>query len=260
MNLLFSKLKLTEEKSRLEENEMGFMDHLGELRKRLVWSLLGIIVAAGVSAFFYQELVDNFLLLPAKKVGMELQNLKPFGQVFLTFKIVIYSGLTFALPFILYQVWAFIRPGLYDHERTWAKWIAFFTFICFICGVLFSYYVMIPQMLGFSVEFGTKEIKNVIDINEYWSFIMMLLLTSGIFFELPIVAYILSRAGLITPDFLRKYRRHSIVIILIIAAIVTPTPDPFNQLMVAIPIYVLYEFSILISGFALKQYLKSREN
>jgi sec-independent protein translocase protein TatC len=242
-----------------QESEMGFMDHFTELRKRLVWSVIGLVVASGVSAFFYQELVDSFLLVPAKSVGMELQNLKPFGQVFLTFKIVLYSGVTLSLPFILYQVWCFIRPGLYDHERSWAKWIVFYTFICFICGVLFSYYVMIPQMLGFSVDFGTKDIKNVIDINEYWSFIMMLLLSAGIFFELPVVAYILSRAGLITPMFLRKYRRHSIVVILIVAAIVTPTPDPFNQMVVALPIYILFEISILISAIALKQYIKSRE-
>lgn len=238
---------------------MGFMDHLGELRKRLMYSVLGLVVCAGASAFFYQELVDNFLLIPAKSVGMELQNLKPFGQVFLTFKIVLYSGVTLSLPFILYQIWAFIKPGLYDHERNWARWIVFFTFFCFICGVLFSYYVMIPQMLGFSVDFGSKDIKNVIDINEYWSFIMMLLLSAGIFFELPVVSYILSRAGLVSPEFLRKYRRHAIVIILIIAALITPTPDPFNQLVVALPIYILFEISILISAFALRQYLKSRD-
>ncbi len=242
-----------------QESEMGFMDHFTELRKRLVWSVIGLVIASGIAAFFYQDLVNSFLLVPAKSVGMELQNLKPFGQVFLTFKIVLYAGVTISLPFILYQIWCFIRPGLYDHERSWAKWIVLFTFICFICGVLFSYYVMIPQMLSFSVDFGTKDIKNVIDINEYWSFIMMLLLTAGIFFEMPVVAYILSRAGLVTPNFLRKYRRHSIVVILIIAAIVTPTPDPFNQLVVALPIYILFEISILISAMALKQYIKSRD-
>lgn len=241
-----------------EENDMGFMDHLGELRKRLIWSVLGLVVASGIAGVFYQDLVDNFLLFPAKNVGMELQNLKPFGQVFLTFKIVIYTGVTISLPFILYQIWAFIKPGLYDHERKWARWITFFTFVCFIAGVVFSYYVMIPQMLSFSVDFGTKDIKNVIDINEYWSFIMMLLLTAGLFFELPVVAYILSRAGLVTPSFLKKYRRHAIVVILIIAAIVTPTPDPINQSIVAFPIYILYEISILISAVAVKQYIRSR--
>jgi sec-independent protein translocase protein TatC len=240
------------------ENEMGFMDHLGELRKRLIWSVIGLLVSAGIAAFYYEILVDNLLLQPAKNVGMELQNLKPFGQVFLTFKIVLYAGLTISLPFILYQIWAFIKPGLYDHERKWARWITFFTFLCFLSGVVFSYYVMIPQMLSFSVEFGSENIKNVIDINEYWSFIMMLLLTAGIFFELPVVAYILSRAGLLTPTFLRKYRRHAIVTILILAAIITPTPDPINQSIVALPIYILYELSILISAMAVKQYIKSR--
>ncbi len=240
------------------EKEMGFMEHFGELRKRLIWSVISLIGASGVAGFYYQELVDRFLLYPARNVGMELQNLKPFGQVFLTFKIVLYAGLTLALPFILFQLWLFIKPALYDSERKWARWITFFTFICFIAGVIFCYYIMIPQMLSFSVEFGTKEIKNVIDINEYWSFIMMLLLSSGLFFELPVVAYILSRAGLVTPTFLKKYRRHSIVVILVAAAIITPTPDPINQSIVALPMYILYEISIFISSIAVKQYIKSR--
>jgi len=120
--------------------------------------------------------------------------------------------------------------------------------------VAFSYFVMIPSMLAFAASFGTDQIKNIIDINEYFSFITMILLASGIVFEMPMVSYVLSRVGILTPKFLRKYRRHSIVLILIIAAVITPTPDPISQLIFAAPLFVLYELSIFISYTASKKY------
>jgi sec-independent protein translocase protein TatC len=119
---------------------------------------------------------------------------------------------------------------------------------------------MIPSMLEFSANFGTDNIRNLIDINDYWGFLMLMILSAGVFFELPMVSFVLSRFGLLTPRFLKKYRRHAIVIILIIAAILTPSPDPFNQLIVASPIYILYEISIIISAVSIKKYYKNEEN
>jgi len=117
---------------------------------------------------------------------------------------------------------------------------------------------MIPSMLNFAAQFGSEEIKNIIDINEYFSFITMMLLASGLLFEMPMVTFVLSRVGILTPAFMRKYRRHSVVVILILAAVLTPTPDPISQLIFAAPLFILYELSILISKIAEKKYNASQ--
>lgn len=239
------------------ENEMGFLDHLGELRKRILWGLVGLLVGCGITAFFINELIDLILLNPIIKSKLELQNLKPFGQPILFFKVVVVGGIIISFPWLLYQFWKFVAPGLYDKEKSWVRSITFFTSLCFLIGVGFAYFLMIPSMLKFAASFGSDQIKNIIDINEYFSFLTTLILAAGLLFELPMVTYILSRVGLLTPEFMKKYRRHSIVVILILAAILTPTPDPVSQLIFAAPLFVLYEISILISKFARKKKLEA---
>jgi sec-independent protein translocase protein TatC len=147
------------------------------------------------------------------------------------------------MPFSLYQLWKFIAPGLYEKERSWAGKITFFTSICFLSGVVFSYFIMIPVMLSFSASFGSQFIKNSIDVTEYFSFITTTLLSAGLIFELPMI---------LSPQILRKYRRHSIIAILVIAAALTPSTDPISQLVFAAPLYILYEISILVTVFAIK--------
>lgn len=261
------KLKLadTEEIAEKSEEEsgqtgMGFLEHLDELRNRIIYSVIAVAIACGTAGIFYTFLIEEILLKPAMNVGMKLQNLQPFGQVYLTFKIIMFSGITVSLPFVLFQLWKFIKPGLYPTEQRWARGITFFTFFCFIAGVLFAYYVMIPPMLSFDKSFGTSQIQNIIDVNKYWGMLSMVLLVAGIFFEMPVVSFILSRAGLLSPQFLRKYRRHAAVVFLVIAAIVTPSADPFNQMIFAVPLYGLYEISILISAIAVRKYLKSMDS
>lgn len=251
--------KKLEEESRIPR-DMGFMDHLGELRKRLIYIVISIAGGAAIAGIYIDELMNGLLLKPARDANLDLQNLKVFGLPMLYFKVVLMAGIIIAIPFILYQVWKFIEPALYTNERGWAKKITFFTTFCFMTGISFAYFVMIPSMLEFSANFGSADVKNLIDINEYWSFLMLMLLAAGIFFELPMVAFVLSRVGMLTPRFLRKYRRHAIVIILIVAAILTPSPDPFNQLIVAVPIYILYEISIIVSAVSIKKYYKKEED
>lgn len=236
--------------------EMGFLGHLQELRKRVIWAIVGIIIGCIISGVFINQLMDWILLRPATSVHMNLQNLRPFGQAFLYFKIIFVVGIIIAIPFILYQLWKFIAPGLYLRERRWVSKITFFTSLCFFIGVAFAYFVMIPTMLNFAASFGSSDIKNIIDINEYFSFVSMMMLASGLIFEMPMISFVLSRVGILTPKFLRKYRRHSLVVILIIAAILTPTPDPINQLIFATPLFMLYEISIIISKLAEKRYTK----
>ncbi|HPI20284.1 MAG TPA: twin-arginine translocase subunit TatC [Candidatus Kapabacteria bacterium] len=237
-----------------EGKEMNFFDHIGELRKRIIYSLIFIILGAVLAGIFINDIMDYILLNPAKQVNLNLQNLRPFGQPFLYFKVIFVVGLIIAFPMILFQLWKFIKPGLYFKEIKWVRYITLFTTLCFFVGVAFSYFLMIPSMLNFAAQFGSDKIQNNIDINEYFSFITMMLLASGILFEMPMVTFVLSKVGIITPTFMRKYRRHSIVVILILAAVLTPTPDPISQLIFAAPLFILYEISILISKIAEKKY------
>ena len=251
------KLKNATPEDGTEEKEMGFFDHLEEFRNRLIWAAVSVVAGCIVAGIFIQKIIDIILLRPAVIYGLKLQNLKPFGQPMLYFKIILIAGIIIAFPFILYQLWIFIAPGLYVKERRWARSITFFTTICFLSGVVFSYFVMIPSMLQFAASFGSTAIVNNIDVNEYLSFISLIVLAAGLLFEMPMIVFVLSRFGLLTPAFLRKYRRHSIIVILILAAVITPTPDPVSQLIFASPLFVLYEISIFVSKFAQKKYVKS---
>ncbi len=241
-----------------EEKEMNFFDHIGELRKRIIFSLIYLVLGSALAGIFINEIMDYILLNPAKQVGLSLQNLRPFGQPFLYFKVIFVVGIIAAFPMILFELWKFIKPGLYLKEVKWVRYITFFTSLCFFAGVAFAYFLMIPSMLNFAAQFGSEEIKNIIDINEYFSFITMMLLASGLLFEMPMVTFVLSRVGILTPAFMRKYRRHSVVVILILAAVLTPTPDPISQLIFAAPLFILYELSILISKIAEKKYNASQ--
>ncbi len=246
------KTKESEEES--EEKELSFLDHLGELRKRIIYAVIGIFVGAGVSALFIDFIMDTALLGPAVDNGLVLQNLRTFGQPIVFFKVVAIVGVIISFPHTLYQLWKFIAPGLYENEKSWVRVITFFTSLCFMVGIAFAYFVMIPSMLSFAASFGTEQIKNNIDINEYFSFISTILLAAGLFFELPMVSFVLSRFGMLKAKTMRKFRRHGIIVILLLAAILTPTPDPVSQLIFAIPLFFLYELSVLIAVFGEKKY------
>lgn len=233
--------------------EIGFFDHLDELRNRIIYAFLGVLAACIITGIFIDPLMNIVLLQPASKANISLQNLKPFGVPLLYFKVVFLSGLIIAFPWVLYQLWKFIAPGLYEHERNWVAKITFFTSLCFMVGVAFAYFVMIPTMLEFAASFGTKLIRTDIDVTEYFGFMTMMLLASGLIFEMPMLAFILAKIGVVNAKMLRKYWRHAIIAILIIAAIITPTPDPVNQLFFAIPLVILYEISIIVARLAYKK-------
>lgn len=244
-------------KAGIEENpndqEQGFLGHLEELRQRIFKAAIFLLLGCILAGVFVNEIMNWILLKPATTAKLELQNLRPFGQPFLYFKVVFASGIVVAFPFVIYQLWKFIEPGLYKHERQWASKITVFTTVCFLLGVSFAYFVMIPAMLQFSVSFGNPAIKNIIDVNEYFGFITMTVLGAGLIFELPMITFVLASIGMITSAMMRQYRRHAIVVILIIAAILTPSPDPVNQLLFACPLYVLYEISIVVAKISAKR-------
>ena len=238
---------------------MSFFDHLEELRWRIIRSLLSVVVGTIICWFFIDWLVDGVLLRPVTVInahasGMQqqihLQNLKPFGQLFLYMQVAIVAGVILSLPYILYELWAFIAPGLMPKERKYIKWIVFFTTFCFFAGIAFSYFVMLPAALTFFAGFGSPQIANNIAISEYMNFVVSVLLASGVVFELPMVSWFLSKIGILTPAFMRHYRRHSIVGIFIIAAFLTPGTDPVSQVLLALPLMGRYEVSIWVSAWA----------
>ncbi len=232
------------------DREMGFFDHLEELRWRIIKALIGLAVAATACGIFLDRIMEDVILGPWHHLsaGKELQNLEMMGQITLAIQVALVSGLILGMPFIIWQFWGFIKPGLYEKERKMASWVAIATMLCFLAGVSFAYFMLIPTSLGFTLSFGFKGIANQFTISNYFSFVLGLSLACGLVFEMPMLSYALTRFGILSPAFLRKYRRHSIVVILIVAAIVTPTPDPFNQLLLAVPLYGLYELSIYVSA------------
>jgi len=224
---------------------MPFLDHLEELRWMIIRSLFGIVVAAVLSYFFAREII-TLLIAPAPN-DLKLIFLSP-TEAFMTYiKVAAYAGVMISLPYVAWELWRFILPGLLSKERKLVGPIVTFTVICFLLGALFAYFVIIPFGLRFLLSFQTDYLVANITIGKYLSFVVTLLLLFGLVFELPVLAYFLSIIGLLTPEFLRSKRRYGIVIIFIVAAILTP-PDAFTQTMMAIPLVILYEVSIWVSA------------
>jgi sec-independent protein translocase protein TatC len=234
-----------------EEKEMGFLEHLEELRWRLIKAVIGVVVGGIIAGIFIDQIM-NFLLSPAKNTTppLELINLKPYGQLVLYMEVVIVCGIILSIPNIFYQIWKFIEPGLMPSERKYISWIVVFSSMCFLGGIAFAYFVMLPTALKFFAAFGTQAITNNIAVDEYFSFVISVMLAAGIVFELPMVSFFLSKLGILTPKFMRRYRKHAIVIILLLAGILTPSPDITSQLLLGIPLLILYEISIIISKYS----------
>jgi len=236
-----------------EFKEMTFLEHLEELRWTIINSLIGIVVAAILSWIFIDRIINDILLYPAARYGIKLQNLRPFGQLFLYFQVAMMSGIILSLPWIVYQIWKFIEPALHKHEKKYVSLIVLFTTFSFILGALFAYFVMLPYSLNFAFSFGSEAIENRFAIDEYLSIVISMIILSGIVFELPMLSFFLTKLGILTPTILRRYWRYAIVLILILAAIITPTVDPVSQSLLAIPLFLLYEISIWVSKISMRK-------
>lgn len=232
--------------------EMGFLDHLEELRWRIFKSLIAVVIFA-VFSFAFSDFFVNFLIKPTLSIEppLTLQVLRVQGMLIVKMWIAFVGGVILGLPFIVYHIWHFIAPGLYKSEKKNLPILIVLTFFSFLGGASFAYYVIIPLIIPTLLSFGVPGVENNISINYYFSFVIQMILASGIVFEMPIVAYFLGRIGLLTPAFMRHYRKHALVGIIIISAILTP-PDPLSQLLLSVPLFILYEISIFISGIASK--------
>ena len=226
---------------------MHFLDHLEELRWRLLKSLISVLIGSVVT-FYFIDIIIEFLIKPTQNLAnpMDLQVLKVQGMFMIKWGIALIGGFVLAIPVLTYQLWKFISPGLYLNERKYVGPLIFFTYLSFLVGLVFSYTVIIPFSLEFFTSVGVDQIENNFSINYYFNFVTWLMIGSGLIFELPVLVFILSVIGLLTPAFMSHYRRHSIVIILILSAFITP-PDPVSLVLMFIPLWLLYEISIGVS-------------
>lgn len=231
------------------------MEHLEELRKRIVLAVIGLVVGSIITGYFSDEIMKYILLYPATHTtpAIKLVNLKPYGYLTIYMQVILISGGIVGLPWILYQFWAFIAPGLKEGERKWIMWITFFTAFSFLAGIAFAFFVALPSMLNFFSAFTPSDVvENKWSIGEYLGTVIGAILTGGIIFELPMLCFFLGKIGILTPAFMRHYRRHAIVVVLIAAAVITPTPDPVTQMIFAVPLWLLYEISIFVVAYAKK--------
>ncbi|WP_161971713.1 twin-arginine translocase subunit TatC [Flavobacterium silvisoli] len=258
-------------------NEMSFLDHLEELRWVLVRSSAAVVIMATITYFFSDYIFDTLIFGPTDpsfvtyrffceashflgfadsicitELPFIIQNTEMEGQVNIFVWTCITAGFILAFPYILWQFWKFISPALYEKERKNAKVFISVASILFFLGVLFGYFVIVPMSVNFLATFSISSVvKNQFNIDSYIGMVKTAVIASGLYFELPIILYFLTKLGMVTPTFLRTYRKYAIVIVLIIAAIVTP-PDVVSQITVAVPMLLIYEVSIWISAIVVR--------
>lgn len=256
---------------KVEKAEMSFLDHLEALRWHIIKSVIAICVFA-IFAFVKKDFIfDSIIFAPknpdfwtnrmfsllADYLGIEtlkinthvlqLISISMSGQFMVHIWTSIISGLIIAAPYVIYQFWSFIKPALYENERKHTTGAVFYMSLLFFIGILFGFYLIVPLSVDFLGSYSiSSTVANQINILSYISTVTSIVIAAGIVFELPMIAYFLSKVGILTPQFMKKYRKHSFIVLLIISAIITP-PDIFSQIMVCIPLVILYEVSITIS-------------
>lgn len=265
-------------KVKKKPNEMSFLDHLEELRWILVRTSIAILIL-GTGVFMVSDYIfDKIIFGPTRadfityrllcqmsqSLGIEdaicvtdlnfvIQNTALEGQINILIWVCIMGGFILGFPYLLWEIWKFISPALYQKERQNARTFIISSSLLFFLGVLFGYFVIMPMSVNFFATFSiSSAIKNEFNLESYIGMVKMSLIACGLFFELPIIVYFLTRLGLVTPQYLRKYWRYAVVIIFIVAAIVTP-PDVVSQTIIAIPMLLIYEISILISKVVAKR-------
>ena len=265
-------------------NEMSFLDHLEDLRWHLIKATSAIMIVATV-AFIFSRKIFEFIIFAPKEMSfptykflckaaqfinvdttfcgeslpMIIQNRTMAGQFSADIWTSILAGFIISFPYVIYQFWKFISPGMRVNERKHSRGFIIISSFLFFLGVLFGYYIVTPLSMNFLANYSISDVvDNQIDISSYIALVRSAALASGLVFELPIIIYFLTKIGLVTPEFLRKYRKYALVIVLILSAIITP-PDIASQIIVAIPILILYQVSIYISKVVIKNQKKKEK-
>ncbi len=254
-----------------QENDMSFLDHLEELRGHLVRSVIAVLACAVIIFIFKDFVFDNIIFGPSKvdfisfkawcrlgevlslgdklcvyEIPYQMQNTTVTGSFAAHILVSAIGGVIVSFPFIFFQLWSFVKPGLRQKEASMAQGAVFFSSLLFFIGVLFGYYLIIPLSLQFLGGYDVGGVPNIITITSYMKLVASICLASGVVFMLPILVFVLSKLGIVTPALLKNYRKHAVVGILILSAVITP-PDIASQILVALPVFVLYEISIIIS-------------
>jgi len=264
------------EKGKTLEAEMSFFDHIDVLRKHLLRGLL-VVVILTAGAFWFSDFIFNEIIMGPKNpdfwtyrmmckmaaafpnligqdfcithIDAKIINTEMAGQFTLQINSCVMVGIILGIPYLLFELWLFVKPALHEKERKSASGFVLFASTLFFIGIMFGYYLICPLSINFLTNFTVSpEIENTFTITSYLSSVATLTIGSGIIFQLPVVIYILSKFGIMTPAFMRSSRRYAFVLILVIAAVVTPTPDVITMLVVAFPLVILYEVSIFISA------------
>ena len=254
-----------------QEKEMTFLEHLEELRWHIIRSLIAI-VGIGILLFLGQKWLFEYVIFGptnpdffsyrmicniSESVGLgEYMCFEPpefrkqaigFGEAFITsIKVCFISGFILAFPYVFWEIWSFVSPGLYENERKATRGIVFICSLLFMLGVLFGYYIIAPFAINFLAGYTIPGVENTPTLSSLINYMIMFTAPAGLIFELPIVVFFLSKVGLVTPESMQQYRRHAIIGILVLAAMITP-PDVVTQFLIGIPLYALYEISIIIS-------------
>lgn len=267
-----------------EEKEMSFLDHLEELRWRVVRSSIAMFVFMILAFIFIREIFDLVVFAPAdanfptfkwmcsvgKALGFEelcvtdfpfkVQSRNMTGQFMMSLTASFVIGLICAFPYLAWELWSFVKPGLKSTERKYSRGAVAAISFLFLTGILFGYYILSPMTIWFLSTYSiSPKIVNEFDITSYVSTISSLILGCGLLFQFPMVIYFLSKIGIVTPQLMRNYRKHSIVVILILGAVITPSGDPFSLTVISLPLYILFEISIYISSVVVKNKLKDEE-
>ena len=261
-----------EEQQPIAEKEMSFLEHLEEFRWHIIRAFASIFIFAIVAFIFREHIWYHVILAPSRpdfwtyemfcrlgsltgadffcvdELNFIIQSRKMTAQFTMALLSSFVIGLIVAFPYAFWEFWRFIKPGLYQNEKNLSRGAVFFVTLLFLTGIMFGYYVVAPISINFLTNFTLDDsILNEIDLSSYVSTVMMLVLACGIMFQLPVVVYFLTKAGIITPEFLKTYRKHAIVVILVLSALITP-PDVISQILMCFPLLFLYEISIVVAS------------
>ena len=258
---------------------MSFVDHLEELRWHLLRSAIAIAVFTIAAFICMPYIFHHIILAPSRtdfwtyrmlcklspslcidKIDFTLQSRNMSGQFTMHILASVVAGIVVSFPYVFWEIWRFVKPALHTSEKRYTGGTVLAVTTLFLSGVLFGYYIIAPLSINFLANYKLDEaIVNQFDITSYMSTLCMLVLGSGLMFQLPVLIYVLSVMGIMTPMFMRTYRKHAVVIIFFIAAIITPSPDILSQVLVALPLLLLYELSIFVSASVYKKRLKAAE-
>ena len=267
-----------------EEKEMAFLDHLEELRWHVVRAVAVVFICMIAAFIFVPWIFENIVFAPAKldfpafkymcelgkltgleelcvtELPFKIQSRNMTGQFMMSLTAAFVIGLIVSFPYVVWELWSFVKPGLQTKERKFSKGAVFAVSFLFLLGVGFGYYILSPMTIWFLATYSISSmIVNEFDITSYVSTLASLILGCGLLFQFPMVIYFLSKVGIVTPQLMRKYRKHSIVVILVLGAIITPSGDPFSLTVISLPLYMLFEISIYISSVVVRRKQKAEE-